>query len=159
MIRWALLTICTAFLMEMSVAAQSSAVFSDPEKAAKSALGSQKKTKHKKKKAKHHKKKHKAKKKRSKRKKEKHRIYSQHKIEQLFSGNHNGDRCTRINCASKLDIARSCLQTKANRRYNKQCYRAFCAYGCNDEDYATKPDLKKYCNKICASRKYGKKLH
>lgn len=111
------------------------------------------KKKNKKNKKKKKKKSHKRKK--SKRHRFKGKRYSVKKIEKLLKNDHNDGFCNRLNCTSDINIAKSCLQTRKARRTHRSCFRAFCAYGCNDEDYTTKPEVFEFCNRICSSKKYG----
>jgi len=104
----------------------------------------------KKKKSKKHKK-HK-----SKKHKRKEKIYSEHNIENILKNDQDDPICNRLNCSSNLAIAKSCLKTKEAHREKKNCFRAFCAYGCNDLDYATKPEVFDFCNATCSSKKYLK---
>lgn len=105
--------------------------------------------KSKKHKAKKHKsKKHKAKKHKSKKRKTNRPLYSVQAIEKLL-GNDAKGVCNRLNCASNLKIAQSCLKTKASRKKKKRCFQAFCAYGCNEMDYQSKPDVYEFCNLTC----------
>jgi|GEM_PF-2672611 len=110
------------------------------------------------KKKKHHKaKKHQSKKhkfRKHKPKKRKLKIYSAHEIEKLLQNDHSEKVCNRLNCSSSLEIAKSCLPTKASHRTEKKCFQAFCAYGCNEEDYKTKPEVRDFCNITCSSKKY-----
>lgn len=110
------------------------------------------------KKKKHHKsKKRKLKRRKFKKNKSKGKIYSAHKIEKLLQNDSDEEICNRLNCASNLKIAKSCLPTKASYRSERKCFRAFCAYGCNEEDYNTKPEVHDFCNLTCSSKKYAKK--
>ena len=83
--------------------------------------------------------------------------YSVEHIEKVLENNHKDNFCNRLNCASNLEVAKSCLKTKASHRTNKDCFHAFCSYGCNEEDYKHKPDVRDFCNHICSSKKYLKK--
>ena len=98
----------------------------------------------------------KSKKRKSKKRKSKGKIYSAQKIDKLLENDHDEDVCNRLNCASNLEIAKACLPTKASHRAEKKCFRAFCAYGCNEEDYNTKPEVYNFCNLKCSSKKYSK---
>lgn len=115
------------------------------------------------KKKRHHKvkkrkpKKHKSRKRGSKKRKLKGKVYSAYKIEKLLQNDSDEEICNRLNCASNLKIAKSCLPTKASYRSERKCFRAFCAYGCNKEDYKTKPEVRDFCNLTCSSKKYLKK--
>jgi hypothetical protein len=110
------------------------------------------------KKKKHYKsKKRRLKKRNHKKRKSKRKIYSAQKIEKLLQNDSDEKTCNRLNCASNLEIAKSCLPTKASYRSERKCFRAFCAYGCNEEDYNTKPEVHDFCNRTCSSRKYAKK--
>jgi hypothetical protein len=101
--------------------------------------------------------KHKSQKRASKKRKLKGKMYSAYKIEKLLQ-NDNGEKvCNRLNCSSNLQIAKSCLPTKASHHSEKKCFQAFCAYGCNEEDYKTKPEVRDFCNLTCSSKKYLKK--
>ncbi len=102
-------------------------------------------------------KKNKSRKHKSKKHKFKGKVYSAQKIEKLLENDHDEDVCNRLNCASNLEIAKSCLPTKASHRTEKKCFRAFCAYGCNEEDYKTKPEVYDFCNLKCSSKKYSKR--
>lgn len=83
--------------------------------------------------------------------------YSEQAIERLLENDSKDGVCNRLNCASSLEIAKSCLKTKASHRKNRKCFHAFCAYGCNDGDYETNPDVYDFCNLTCSSKKYVKK--
>ncbi len=113
-----------------------------------------KKNKSKKHKAKKHKskkqkvKKRKAKKHKSKKRRENRQLYSVQAIEKLLENDTKGV-CNRLNCASNLKIAQSCLKTRASRKQKKRCFHAFCAYGCNEMDYQSKPDVYEFCNLTC----------
>ncbi|MGV8948733.1 MAG: hypothetical protein ACOH2E_05130 [Candidatus Paracaedibacter sp.] len=110
------------------------------------------------KKKKHYKsKKRKLKKRKAKKGKSKGKVYSAQKIEKLLQNDSGEEICNRLNCASNLKIAKSCLPTKASYRSERKCFRAFCAYGCNEEDYNTKPEVHDFCNITCSSKKYSKK--
>ena len=110
------------------------------------------------KKRKHQKsKKRKLKKRKTKRSKSKEKVYSAQKIEKLLQNDSHEEVCNRLNCASNLKIAKSCLPTKASYRSERKCFRAFCAYGCNEEDYNTKTEVHDFCNITCSSKKYAKK--
>ena len=108
-----------------------------------------------------HRKNHKPKKRKSKKheskKKRKLKIYSAHKIDELLQNDHNEKVCNRLNCSSNLEVAKSCLPTKASHHTERKCFRAFCAYGCNEEDYKTNPDIRNFCNLTCSSKKYLRK--
>lgn len=110
---------------------------------------------------KHHHKKPKKKshhsKKKSKKRHSKVRQYSVKKIEELLKNDHKDGNCNRLNCSSNLGIAKLCLQTRMLRQKHRSCFRAFCAYGCNEEDYISKPEIFEFCNQVCSSRKYGLK--
>lgn len=99
----------------------------------------------------------KSKKRKSKKHKFKRKIYSPQQIEKLLENDSDEDVCNRLNCASNLEIAKSCLPTKGSHRTKKKCFRAFCAYGCNEEDYKTKPEVRDFCNLKCSSKKYLKR--
>lgn len=105
---------------------------------------------------KHKSKKHKNRKHRSKKRKSKGKVYSAHKIETLLQNDSDEKTCNRLNCASNLEIAKSCLPTRASHRSEKKCFQAFCAYGCNEEDYKMKPEVRDFCNLTCSSKKYLK---
>jgi hypothetical protein len=92
-----------------------------------------------------------------KKRKPKGKLYSAQHIEKLLENDQKEEVCNRLNCASNLRIAKSCLKTRASYRKKKKCFRAFCAYGCNDEDYQNKPDVYEFCNRTCSSKKYGDK--
>lgn len=92
-----------------------------------------------------------------KHKKNKKHAYSVEHIEKVLKNNNKENFCNRLNCASNLQIAKSCLKTKASHRTKKDCFHAFCSYGCNEEDYKHKPDVHDFCNRICSSKKYLKK--
>ena len=110
------------------------------------------------KKKKHYKsKKRKHKKQKDKKSKSKGKVYSAQKIEKLLQNDSDEEICNRLNCASNLKIAKSCLPTKASYRSERKCFRAFCAYGCNEEDYNRKPEVHAFCNITCSSKKYSKK--
>lgn len=143
MLRWILLSLIVVFTAgEGCLAVQSS--YSD------SNSNEQSYTYHRHhKKKKHHKKKHKHKK-----SKKKEKLYSAQKIEQTLNSDPQDGLCNRINCSSKLEVAKSCLKTRADHRRHKECFHAFCAYGCNDEDYTTKVDVHEFCNKTCSSKRY-----
>lgn len=114
------------------------------------------KKKHKKKK--HRKaKKHKSKKHKSRRHKSKGKIYSEKAIEKVLQNDSQEKVCTRLSCASNIEIAKACLPTRASHRTEKKCFQAFCAYGCNESDYETKPEVYEFCNLKCSSKKYLKK--
>lgn len=102
-------------------------------------------------------KRHKSRKHRHRKRKSKGKVYSAQKIEKLLQNDNDEQVCNRLNCASNLEIAKSCLPTKASHRSEKKCFRAFCAYGCNEEDYKTKPEVRDFCNLKCSSKKYLKK--
>jgi len=103
------------------------------------------------------KKKHKSRKHKHKKHKKKEKVYSAQKIEKLLKNDSKDGVCNRLNCASNLSIAKSCLKTRADHRTHKDCFHAFCAYGCNEEDYATKPEVFDFCNATCSSKKYRKR--
>lgn len=113
------------------------------------------------KKKKHHKgkqrhpKKHKSRK--HKPKKRKLKIYSAPEIEKLLRNDHSEKVCNRLNCSSNLEIAKSCLPTRASYRTEKKCFQAFCSYGCNEEDYKTNSAVRDFCNLTCSSKKYLRK--
>ena len=113
-----------------------------------------KKTWRKRHKIKKHKTRHRHHKKKGKSRKRK--IYSEKKIEELLENDDEDETCNRLNCASKLSVAKECLKTRASHRRKTKCFRAFCAYGCNEEDYTTKADVYDFCNKTCSSKKYLK---
>lgn len=106
------------------------------------------------KKKKYHKKKYKSTKHKPKKHKKKEKVYSAQKIEQLLKNDTKDGVCNRLNCASKLEIAKSCLKTKSDHQKHKDCFHAFCAYGCNEEDYTTKLEVFDFCNATCSSKKY-----
>jgi hypothetical protein len=108
----------------------------------------------KKKKSKKHKKPKKHKKHTTKKHKRNEKIYSEHNIEKILKNDQEDPICNRLNCSSNLKIAKSCLKTKEAHREKKNCFRAFCAYGCNDLDYTTKPEVYDFCNETCSSKKY-----
>lgn len=101
-----------------------------------------------------HRKKKKTPKARPKKSKKKQKGYSAQTIDNLLQNYGKEGKCNRLNCASNLQIAKSCLPTKASHRKHKHCFRAFCAYACNDKDYQTKPDVYDFCNRTCSSKKY-----
>lgn len=123
-------------------------------KPAKSKKHKVKKHKSKKHKAKKHKskkyksKKRKAKKYKSKKRQANRQLYSVQAIEKLLENDTKGV-CNRLNCASNLKIAQSCLKTRASRKQKKRCFHAFCTYGCNEMDYLSKPDVYEFCNLTC----------
>jgi hypothetical protein len=92
-----------------------------------------------------------------KHKKNKKHPYSVEHIEKVLENNNKENSCNRLNCASKLQVAKSCLKTKASHRTKKECFHAFCSYGCNEEDYKNKRDVRDFCNRICSSKKFLKK--
>jgi len=98
-------------------------------------------------------KKHKPKKHYAKRHKPKHKHDSLQHIEKVLKNDKVDGVCNRLECASNLQIAKSCLNTKASRRKHRDCLEAFCAYGCNEEDYRKKTDLYDFCNLTCASKR------
>lgn len=93
-------------------------------------------------------KKRKAKKHKSKKRQANRQLYSVQAIEKLLENDTKGV-CNRLNCASNLKIAQSCLKTRASRKQKKRCFHAFCAYGCNEMDYQSKPDVYEFCNLTC----------
>lgn len=101
-------------------------------------------------------KKKKSKKKKVKKRNKREKIYSEQNIEKILKNDNEDGQCNRLNCASNIKIAKSCLKTKADHRVNKNCFRAFCAYGCNDIDYTTKSEVYDFCNLKCSSKKYLK---
>lgn len=149
---WGFISLIFFGLAEPSMATQESSALSDPEVAAQHIIKNSKKPKgH----AKKHKSKKKLKIKKSKRSKKKPKVYSPQKIDRLIHNGHDEGTCSRLNCSSKLEVAKSCLKTRADHRVNRECFQSFCAYGCNEEDYDTKYEVYEFCNKTCSSRKYG----
>jgi len=98
-------------------------------------------------------KKHKPRKHKSKKHHKKRHQYSVQHIEKVLENKKADGVCNRLQCASNLQIAKSCLNTKASHREHKECFEAFCAYGCNEEDYRKNPDLYDFCNLTCASKR------
>ena len=98
----------------------------------------------------------KSKKRKVKKRKKREKVYSEQNIEKILKNDNSDGKCNRLNCASNLKIAKSCLKTRADHRDNKNCFRAFCAYGCNDMDYTTKSEVYDFCNLKCSSKKYLK---
>jgi hypothetical protein len=101
-------------------------------------------------------KKTKTKKKKVKKRKKREKVYSEKNIEKILKNDNEDGKCNRLTCASNLKIAKLCLKTKADHRENKNCFRAFCAYGCNEIDYKTKSEVYDFCNLKCSSKKYLK---
>ena len=132
---------------EASLAAQASSIITNPDAAADGVIKDISKPKH-------HKKKHKSKKKRVKKHRKKQKAYSVQKLEKLLDRDKSDGKCTRLACSSKLEVAKSCLKSKADHRIHKDCFHAFCAYGCNDEDYTSRPEVQIFCKQTCSSRKY-----
>lgn len=89
-----------------------------------------------------------------KRYKPKNRRYSAQRIEKMLENKEEGGVCNRLRCASNLQIAKSCLSTRVSRRKHRTCFQAFCAYGCNEQDYKNNPEVYDFCNRTCASKKY-----
>lgn len=87
--------------------------------------------------------------------KNKKKKYTIENIEKLLKNDSKEEVCNRLNCASQLKTAKSCLKTRISHRKKKSCFRAFCAYGCNEEDYRNKPEVYEFCNQKCASKKYS----
>lgn len=104
------------------------------------------------KKKKNKKKSHKRKK--SKRHRFKGKQYCVKKIEKLLKNDQKDGFCNRLNCASDISVAKTCLSSRKARTTHRSCFRAFCAYGCNDDDYANKPEVFAFCNRICSSKRY-----
>jgi hypothetical protein len=151
MVFWSFIAYLFIVLAEPSVASQRDSAMSDPDVAAERIIKNSKQSKKHKKK---HKSKKRAKKAKAKKGKKKQKVYSPQKIEKIIRNGSNEGDCSRLNCSSKLDVAKSCLKTKADHRANRECFNAFCAYGCNDEDFANKADVSEFCIERCSSKKY-----
>ena len=85
-------------------------------------------------------------------------VYSAPNIEKILENYSKEGKCNRLDCASDLKVAKSCLSSKASHRKHRKCFRAFCAYGCNETDYENNPEIRDFCNKTCSSKKYGHKV-
>jgi len=154
-VRWRLLGLILCYMVEdgcmVVQASAADAMWGEESSPHKKAQKKKKSKKHK-----SHKKHTKHNKHKPKKHKRKEKIYSEHNIEKILKNDQDDPICNRLNCSSNLKIAKSCLKTKEAHREKKNCFRAFCAYGCNDLDYSTKPDVFDFCNLTCSSKKYLK---
>ena len=100
------------------------------------------------------------KKKSHKHKKTKHkkRFYSAANTEKLLENYAREGKCNRLNCSSNIKTAQSCLKTKSLRQKHKKCFRAFCKYECNEEDYRSNQEVHDFCKATCSSKKYRKSM-